>query len=182
MARYVCACQGATTWGWHGSRAVIGRATGDLQAQRVTRQRDRFLRGARPREDWWTAACVERGASLWRSTRAAVGWFFGAIGVWILLAAILPKGLPVGIVVLGIVYGAIYAILAVGIVLIYRGDRIINFAQASDRRAAGRAGHRAGGHLRGSLRGWPQGPASAPPSSSARWPACCPATSATVPG
>ena len=57
-------------------------------------------------------------------------WFVGAIGVWILLAAILPKGLPVGIVVLGIVYGAIYAILAVGIVLIYRGDRIINFAQA----------------------------------------------------
>ena len=72
----------------------------------------------------------QRGASLWRSTRAALGWFFGAIGVWILLAAILPKGLPLGIVLLGIVYGAIYAILAVGIVLIYRGDRIINFAQA----------------------------------------------------
>jgi branched-chain amino acid transport system permease protein len=72
----------------------------------------------------------ERGASLWRSTRSALAWFCAAIGVWILLAAILPKGLPVGIVLLGIVYGAIYAILAVGIVLIYRGDRIINFAQA----------------------------------------------------
>ncbi len=73
----------------------------------------------------------QRGASLWRSTRAALGWFLGAAGVWILLAAVLPKGLPLGIVLLGIVYGAIYAILAVGIVLIYRGDRIINFAQAS---------------------------------------------------
>ncbi len=72
----------------------------------------------------------QRGASLWRSTRAALAWFFAAIGVWIVLAAILPKGLPLGIVLLGIVYGAIYAILAVGIVLIYRGDRIINFAQA----------------------------------------------------
>ncbi|MGP0030453.1 MAG: branched-chain amino acid ABC transporter permease, partial [Acidimicrobiales bacterium] len=72
----------------------------------------------------------ERGASLWRSTRAGLGWFFAAIGVWIVLAATLPKGLPLGIVLLGIVYGAIYAILAVGIVLIYRGDRIINFAQA----------------------------------------------------
>lgn len=47
-----------------------------------------------------------------------------------MLAAVLPKGLPAGIVLLGIVYGAIYAVLAVGIVLIYRGDRIINFAQA----------------------------------------------------
>jgi branched-chain amino acid transport system permease protein len=75
-------------------------------------------------------ALRQRGAALWRSTRSALGWFFGAIGVWILLAAILPKGLPLGIVLLGIVYGSIYAILAVGIVLIYRGDRIINFAQA----------------------------------------------------
>ena len=72
-----------------------------------------------------------RGASLWQSTRAALAWFLGAAGVWILLAALLPKGLPLGIVLLGIVYGAIYAILAVGIVLIYRGDRIINFAQAA---------------------------------------------------
>ena len=35
-----------------------------------------------------------------------------------ILDAVLPKGLPVGIVLLGLVYGAIYALLAVGVVLI----------------------------------------------------------------
>jgi branched-chain amino acid transport system permease protein len=69
-------------------------------------------------------------ASLWHATRVPMGWLAGALVAWALLAAVLPKGLPVGIVLLGIVYGAIYALLAVGIVLIYRGDRIINFAQA----------------------------------------------------
>jgi branched-chain amino acid transport system permease protein len=62
--------------------------------------------------------------------RAPLGWLAGSVAVWAVLAAVLPKGLPAGIVLLGIVYGAIYAVLAVGIVLIYRGDRIINFAQA----------------------------------------------------
>src|SRR3984957_16737987 len=68
--------------------------------------------------------------SLWPAARVPLGWLVGSVAVWAVLAAILPKGLPTGIVLLGIVYGAIYAILAVGIVLIYRGDRIINFAQA----------------------------------------------------
>ncbi|HEV2888828.1 MAG TPA: branched-chain amino acid ABC transporter permease, partial [Frankiaceae bacterium] len=32
-------------------------------------------------------------------------------------------------VVLGFVYGGIYGLIAVGIVLVYRGTRVINFAQ-----------------------------------------------------
>jgi len=68
--------------------------------------------------------------SFWQTARVPIGWLVGSVAVWALSAAVLPKGLPVGIVLLGIVYGAIYALLAVGVVLIYRGDRIINFAQA----------------------------------------------------
>ena len=89
-----------------------------------------ILEGGAPTGRQMGRGLRQRGASLWRSTRSALAWFLVSIGVWILLAAILPKGLPLGIVLLGIVYGSIYAILAVGIVLIYRGDRIINFAQA----------------------------------------------------
>ena len=52
------------------------------------------------------------------------------MAVWAILDHVLAKGLPLGIVLLGVVYGSIYAILAIGIVLVYRGNRIINFAQA----------------------------------------------------
>jgi branched-chain amino acid transport system permease protein len=59
-----------------------------------------------------------------------VAWLALACAAWFVLGAVLPKGLPLGVVALGLIYGAIYALLAVGIVLIYRADRIINFAQA----------------------------------------------------
>ena len=60
----------------------------------------------------------------------ALAWAAGAVAVWAALDHVLPKGLPLGVVLLGVVYGAIYALLAMGIVLVYRGNRIINFAQA----------------------------------------------------
>jgi branched-chain amino acid transport system permease protein len=50
--------------------------------------------------------------------------------LWVVLNHVLAKGLPLGIVLLGVIYGSIYALLAIGIVLVYRGNRIINFAQA----------------------------------------------------
>jgi branched-chain amino acid transport system permease protein len=53
-----------------------------------------------------------------------------AVVVWVILDHVLTKGLPIGIVLLGVIYGSIYALLAIGIVLVYRGNRIINFAQA----------------------------------------------------
>ena len=42
----------------------------------------------------------------------------------------LPQRLPVGVILLGGVDGALYGLTALGLVLIYRSQRIINFAQA----------------------------------------------------
>jgi branched-chain amino acid transport system permease protein len=61
---------------------------------------------------------------------SALAWAAGALVLWAVLARLLSKGLPPGIVLLGVVYGSLYALTAIGIVLVYRADRIINFAQA----------------------------------------------------
>jgi branched-chain amino acid transport system permease protein len=49
---------------------------------------------------------------------------------WIVLDHLLPRHLPLGIIVIGLVFGSIQALTAVGIVLIYRASRVVNFAQA----------------------------------------------------
>jgi len=64
------------------------------------------------------------------TARTQIGWAAGAVVLWVVLNHVLSKGLPLGIVLLGVIYGCIYALLAIGIVLVYRGNRIINFAQA----------------------------------------------------
>ena len=53
-----------------------------------------------------------------------------AITAWVVAARLLPRGLPAGIVLLGAVFGGLYALVAVGIVLVYRANRVVNFAQA----------------------------------------------------
>ncbi|HET6875116.1 MAG TPA: ABC transporter permease [Acidimicrobiales bacterium] len=50
---------------------------------------------------------------------------------WAILSHVLSRGLPPGIVVMGLVFGSFYAMVAVGLVLVYRASRIINFAQAN---------------------------------------------------
>ncbi len=65
---------------------------------------------------------------LW-GLRSQLLWAAIALVAWVVLDHVLPKGLPLGIVLLGVIYGSIYALLAIGIVLVYRGNRIINFAQ-----------------------------------------------------
>ncbi len=50
------------------------------------------------------------------------------LGIIVLLA--LPGGISLGVVLLGGVNGALYALTALGLVLIYRSQKIINFAQA----------------------------------------------------
>jgi branched-chain amino acid transport system permease protein len=54
----------------------------------------------------------------------------GAAGlvVWALLALVLPNGAPPFIILLGVVMGSITSLLAMGLILIYRTNRIINFA------------------------------------------------------
>jgi branched-chain amino acid transport system permease protein len=54
----------------------------------------------------------------------------GAAAAWCLLARVLPRGLPPGIMFEGLIYGALYSLSAVGVVLIYRSSRVVNFAQA----------------------------------------------------
>jgi branched-chain amino acid transport system permease protein len=51
-------------------------------------------------------------------------------GGWAVAADLLPKGLPLGVVVQGLIYGSFYSLSAVGLVLIYRSSRVVNFAQA----------------------------------------------------
>lgn len=51
-------------------------------------------------------------------------------GVRFLTSRAAPQGLPLGIVVLGIVMGSLNGLVALGMVLVYRAQRIINFAQA----------------------------------------------------
>ncbi|MBV9936286.1 MAG: ATP-binding cassette domain-containing protein, partial [Actinobacteria bacterium] len=54
----------------------------------------------------------------------------GLVVLYFLAGAVLPHGLPIGIVLLGVVLGGLQALTAMGIVLVYRATRAINFAQA----------------------------------------------------
>src|SRR5438309_2132565 len=54
--------------------------------------------------------------------------------VWALIAGNhgwLYKRAPIGIVLAGVVYGSVYALGAFGLILIYRSNRIINFAHGA---------------------------------------------------
>ena len=51
------------------------------------------------------------------------------LGLMLLACFLLPKGLPLGIGALGVVSGAAVSIQALGIVLVYRSNKVINFAQ-----------------------------------------------------
>ena len=50
---------------------------------------------------------------------------------WPAAAALLPHGAPVGLVLSGIVIGSANGLLAIGLILIYRTNRIVNFAHGS---------------------------------------------------
>lgn len=60
-----------------------------------------------------------------RSTLLAVP---GLFAVWLAAGALLPNGAPIAIVLLGLVFGSATALLAMGLILIYRSTRIVNFA------------------------------------------------------
>lgn len=68
----------------------------------------------------------ERGAVI-----RPFGWILAALAVWAVVGHLGSKGLPLGIIMLGLIYGSLYALVAIGIVLVYRGSRVINFAQAA---------------------------------------------------
>jgi ABC-type branched-subunit amino acid transport system ATPase component/ABC-type branched-subunit amino acid transport system permease subunit len=49
---------------------------------------------------------------------------------WGVASVVLPAGLPFGVVLLGVVLGSLTALTAMGLVLVHRASRIVNFAQA----------------------------------------------------
>jgi ABC-type branched-subunit amino acid transport system ATPase component/ABC-type branched-subunit amino acid transport system permease subunit len=55
--------------------------------------------------------------------------FAAVVLVWAVTGAVLPEGVPFGVILLGLVIGGLNALTAMGLVLIYRSSRIINFAQ-----------------------------------------------------
>src|SRR3954469_19282568 len=68
----------------------------------------------------------ERAAAL---GKAGLGVLLTLVG-WVLLGKLLPNGAPAGIVLSGIVFGSLNGLIAVGIVLVYRANKVVNFAQA----------------------------------------------------
>src|SRR5437588_1556199 len=67
-----------------------------------------------------------------RATRVAatVAVCLLVVALWAVGDKTLDRGLPAGIVLQGVVFGSLYALVAIGIVLVYRANRVVNFAQA----------------------------------------------------
>jgi len=63
--------------------------------------------------------------------RPWLAWPVGVVVAWLLAGALLPHGAPLGVVLTGAVFGTATALLAMGLILIYRANRIINFAQVA---------------------------------------------------
>lgn len=69
---------------------------------------------------------------LWGTRWGRIGLPLGGFFVlWPLMALLMPDGAPVPVVLQGIVFGTVTGLLALGLVLTYRTNRIINFAYAS---------------------------------------------------
>src|SRR3954470_7374805 len=60
-----------------------------------------------------------------------VALIVGAPIAWAILNATLPSGLPLGVILQGVVLGSLTGLSALGLVLVYRSSRVINFAQAA---------------------------------------------------
>jgi ABC-type branched-subunit amino acid transport system ATPase component/ABC-type branched-subunit amino acid transport system permease subunit len=58
-------------------------------------------------------------------------WVLGLVALVAAAEALLPKGIDSGAVALGVVFGCLDALVAMGLVLVFRSSRVINFAQAS---------------------------------------------------
>ncbi|HEX9968948.1 MAG TPA: branched-chain amino acid ABC transporter permease, partial [Acidimicrobiales bacterium] len=62
--------------------------------------------------------------------RRAGLWALFVVAFPTLLNVLLPGRLPTGIVVYGAVIGALYGLIAIGLILVYRANNVVNFAQA----------------------------------------------------
>src|SRR5687768_7677064 len=69
--------------------------------------------------------------SILRRRGRAVLFAAGSVAAWFVVDAISPRGAPLGeVVVRGAVIGSLYALGAIGLILVFRANRVVNFAQA----------------------------------------------------
>jgi hypothetical protein len=80
----------------------------------------------RTRERWDDLALSPIG----RLVRAAVAVVAAVLLLPVALSLVLPGSRPVGVLLYGAVIGCLYGLIAVGVVLVYRANRVVNFAQA----------------------------------------------------
>lgn len=76
---------------------------------------------------------IDRVRSRWSTLPVparTAAWAVLVLVGWRVLDAVLERGLPPGIVLRGAGVGSLYALGAIGIVLVWRGSGIVNFAQA----------------------------------------------------
>ena len=65
------------------------------------------------------------------SAATAAGVVAAMVGAWAVADAWLPGGVPAGIVLQGAIQGALVSLTAMGLVLVYRSARFLNFSQAA---------------------------------------------------
>jgi ABC-type branched-subunit amino acid transport system ATPase component/ABC-type branched-subunit amino acid transport system permease subunit len=74
---------------------------------------------------------VPEESPLARRVAIGVGALVGLVLAYVIANAVLPKGLPFGVLLQGLTLGALSSLVAMGLVLIYRSLRVVNFAQAA---------------------------------------------------
>src|SRR5687768_14279744 len=95
------------------------------------------VRSASASIDWGRLGGDQRGGpSSWRHpldrswVQTAIWAAAAFLGLVVVLRLALPRSVPFGLLLFGMVIGSINALIAVGLILIYRTNRIINFALA----------------------------------------------------
>ncbi len=82
------------------------------------------------------APVQDRWTGLSRSARGALGVLLGSAAVYLLynlpfIGTFIEDKAPFGVVITGVIIGTVTALLAIGLILIYKTSRFINFAYAS---------------------------------------------------
>src|SRR5581483_4115598 len=78
----------------------------------------------------WRRRRADRGAGPMRPLfRTSIPAAVLAVVVFVAAGRLAPRGLPFGIVVLGLLVGSLNALVAIGLVLVYRAGKYVNFAQ-----------------------------------------------------
>ncbi|UDY37853.1 ATP-binding cassette domain-containing protein [Dermatobacter hominis] len=103
--------------------------------------------GAPPDEPWYDHGDDGGGGEPIRPARRTYGslplaarlaaWVGGLALLWLLLGAVLPSGAPLGVVLSGAIIGSATGLTAVGLILIWRANRVINFANGAMAGVAG---------------------------------------------